>query len=159
MSHTLQLTHDITMCVIVNDVTMTSHDIIRNSPTDMDECGTNNGGCQHMCTNTPGSFECRCNSGFTLESNLLDCAGEHRGWWSFFWWCCVFCGGHNVVAIRFATETASLVHRPPTQPESHTQTSHMGWEQEYFLCLLCVMPSTLTNLLGTHQPTATRLAD
>ena len=28
--------------------------------TDIDECGTNNGGCEHNCNNTIGAFECYC---------------------------------------------------------------------------------------------------
>ncbi|KAL4084328.1 hypothetical protein QTP88_028152 [Uroleucon formosanum] len=41
--------------------------------TDMDECAVNNGGCQHECKNTPGSYECTCNNGFTLHENKHDC--------------------------------------------------------------------------------------
>lgn len=40
---------------------------------DMDECAVNNGGCQHECKNTPGSYECTCNNGFTLHENRHDC--------------------------------------------------------------------------------------
>lgn len=40
---------------------------------DMDECAVNNGGCQHECKNTPGSYECTCNNGFTLHENKHDC--------------------------------------------------------------------------------------
>lgn len=39
----------------------------------MDECAINNGGCQHECKNTPGSYECTCNNGFTLHENRHDC--------------------------------------------------------------------------------------
>ncbi|XP_050525579.1 tolloid-like protein 1 [Daktulosphaira vitifoliae] len=41
--------------------------------TDMDECSINNGGCQHECKNTPGSYECTCNNGFMLHENKHDC--------------------------------------------------------------------------------------
>ncbi|OQV15507.1 Tolloid-like protein 2 [Hypsibius exemplaris] len=41
--------------------------------TDKDECSDNNGGCQQICRNTVGSFECLCNNGFTLHENLRDC--------------------------------------------------------------------------------------
>lgn len=41
--------------------------------TDMDECAINNGGCQHECHNTVGSYECSCHNGFTLHSNKHDC--------------------------------------------------------------------------------------
>ena len=32
---------------------------------DINECLVNNGDCQHICTNTDGSFECSCNTGYT----------------------------------------------------------------------------------------------
>ncbi|XP_050448327.1 tolloid-like protein 2 isoform X1 [Cataglyphis hispanica] len=41
--------------------------------TDMDECANNNGGCQHECKNTIGSYQCSCHNGFTLHENGLDC--------------------------------------------------------------------------------------
>lgn len=34
---------------------------------DVDECATNNGGCQHDCTNTMGSYRCSCHNGYVLE--------------------------------------------------------------------------------------------
>ena len=40
---------------------------------DVDECLTNNGGCNQTCTNTIGSFECSCSTGFTLAPNNQDC--------------------------------------------------------------------------------------
>ena len=42
-------------------------------PTDVDECATNNGGCEHDCINTVGSFMCRCSRGYALESDGLNC--------------------------------------------------------------------------------------
>ncbi|XP_026476669.1 tolloid-like protein 1 [Ctenocephalides felis] len=41
--------------------------------TDKDECATNNGGCQHECRNTVGSYVCSCHNGFTLHDNRHDC--------------------------------------------------------------------------------------
>ncbi|XP_024877465.1 tolloid-like protein 2 isoform X4 [Temnothorax curvispinosus] len=41
--------------------------------TDMDECANNNGGCQHECKNTIGSYQCSCHNGFTLDENGHDC--------------------------------------------------------------------------------------
>jgi len=42
---------------------------------DINECSTNNGGCdvQAICTNTPGSFSCSCKSGY--YGNGFDCLG------------------------------------------------------------------------------------
>ena len=33
---------------------------------DTNECLTSNGGCDQMCTNTIGSYECSCNVGYEL---------------------------------------------------------------------------------------------
>lgn len=41
--------------------------------TDVDECAVNNGGCQHECRNTIGSYMCSCQNGFTLLENVHDC--------------------------------------------------------------------------------------
>ncbi|CAL4063003.1 unnamed protein product [Meganyctiphanes norvegica] len=41
--------------------------------TDKDECATDNGGCQHICKNTIGSYMCSCFNGFTLHDNQHDC--------------------------------------------------------------------------------------
>ncbi|MBN3300558.1 bone morphogenetic protein 1a [Amia ocellicauda] len=40
---------------------------------DKDECSKENGGCQHECVNTFGSYSCQCRSGFTLHDNKHDC--------------------------------------------------------------------------------------
>ncbi|XP_069741942.1 tolloid-like protein 2 [Narcine bancroftii] len=40
---------------------------------DKDECSVNNGGCQHECVNTVGSYICQCPNGFALHENGLDC--------------------------------------------------------------------------------------
>ena len=44
--------------------------------TDVDECATNNGGCEHYCTNTIGSFVCSCYTGYTLDGDGRTCLGE-----------------------------------------------------------------------------------
>ncbi|KAJ7428185.1 bone morphogenetic protein 1 [Pitangus sulphuratus] len=43
------------------------------APMDKDECSKNNGGCQHECLNSFGSYECQCRSGFVLHDNKHDC--------------------------------------------------------------------------------------
>ncbi|XP_063261858.1 tolloid-like protein 2 isoform X3 [Prinia subflava] len=48
---------------------------------DKDECSKDNGGCQHECINTFGSYTCQCRNGFMLHENGHDCkeAGcEHK---------------------------------------------------------------------------------
>ena len=43
---------------------------------DVNECNTNNGGCQHNCVNTDGSYECQCRSGYRLASDGRNCYGR-----------------------------------------------------------------------------------
>ena len=43
---------------------------------DNDECSRNNGGCQHICKNQPGSFSCICRAGYALLSDGRSCKGE-----------------------------------------------------------------------------------
>ena len=44
---------------------------------DVDECQTNNGGCNQTCTDTYGSFECSCGTGYILAVDNLDCDGNN----------------------------------------------------------------------------------
>lgn len=44
--------------------------------TDVDECQVHNGGCQHRCVNTRGSYYCECNPGFRLHIDGRTCIGE-----------------------------------------------------------------------------------
>ena len=41
---------------------------------DVNECNVNNGGCEHSCTNTDGSYTCSCNTGYQLS--LGHCSGN-----------------------------------------------------------------------------------
>ena len=56
-----------------NDHTETS--LCCTSP-DINECSTNNGGCEHACANTDGSYVCSCNRGYELAANNHNCVGE-----------------------------------------------------------------------------------
>lgn len=40
---------------------------------DINECLTDNGGCQHNCTNTPGSYQCTCHPTFKIQSDGKSC--------------------------------------------------------------------------------------
>jgi len=40
---------------------------------DVDECQTSNGGCSQTCLNTPGSRQCQCRSGYTLNADGVTC--------------------------------------------------------------------------------------
>ena len=44
---------------------------------DIDECTTDNGGCEHDCLNTAGSYECQCRDGYILDENKKSCAGPY----------------------------------------------------------------------------------
>ena len=41
--------------------------------TDINECNTNNGGCDHICRNTRGSFKCSCNTSYILAADQKTC--------------------------------------------------------------------------------------
>lgn len=52
-----------------------SHDFSLIS-SDIDECQDKNGGCEHTCENTLGSFECSCRDGYILAEDKLACTGK-----------------------------------------------------------------------------------
>ena len=52
------------VCLIVDRISL-----------DVNECTVNNGGCEHTCHNTHGSFYCTCNSGFVLLEDKKGCTG------------------------------------------------------------------------------------
>ena len=43
---------------------------------DVNECEISNGGCQHQCRNTNGSYLCQSNGGFFLDINGKTCTGK-----------------------------------------------------------------------------------
>jgi len=54
--------------------------------TDVDECQNENGGCQHICVKTAGSFKCSCNDGYVLNAeDRASCQKEMAE-------CPMFCG-------------------------------------------------------------------
>ena len=46
------------------------------SNADIDECATDNGGCDQDCHNTYGSYYCTCGSGWRLDPDGHTCNGE-----------------------------------------------------------------------------------
>ena len=40
---------------------------------DINECDSNNGGCEHNCENNDGGYECSCDDGFELDNNMHNC--------------------------------------------------------------------------------------
>ncbi|XP_076816643.1 signal peptide, CUB and EGF-like domain-containing protein 2 isoform X2 [Clavelina lepadiformis] len=61
------------------NIRCTCFDGYRRSPTDrkdcvdVNECSSRNGGCQHACTNIPGSYHCSCRPGFVLAADGRHC--------------------------------------------------------------------------------------
>ena len=45
--------------------------------TDFNECNTNNGGCDHNCINTQGSYQCQCRVGYETNNNGINCTGSY----------------------------------------------------------------------------------
>lgn len=45
---------------------------------DVDECQVHNGGCQHRCVNTFGSYYCECKLGFRLHADGRTCIGKSK---------------------------------------------------------------------------------
>ncbi|XP_067929104.1 uncharacterized protein [Watersipora subatra] len=45
---------------------------------DINECLTNNGGCDYICQNTKGSFTCGCEPGLRLSANSRSCIDENE---------------------------------------------------------------------------------
>jgi len=42
---------------------------------DTDECESNNGGCNQICNNTAGSYQCLCSQGYLLSADNHKCKG------------------------------------------------------------------------------------
>ena len=42
---------------------------------DINECDTNNGGCEGTCTDNGGGYECSCGDGYELSNNNHSCIG------------------------------------------------------------------------------------
>ena len=57
----------------VNRFSIFDHGYMFNS--DIAECDEDDGGCEQICTNTEGSYECSCRNGYVLDGNGLNCSG------------------------------------------------------------------------------------
>lgn len=63
---------------------------------DIDECASDSHGCDQMCTNTDGSYECWCDKGYLLDADGHTCEGTLyvrssfvRMWKKTFVWPCL----------------------------------------------------------------------
>ena len=67
------------MCHVVNQLLYYVCTLLPNVKlifiTDVNECDINNGGCEQICNNTIGSFNCSCEMGYELDSSGLNCSG------------------------------------------------------------------------------------
>ena len=45
---------------------------------DLNECKDENGGCEHTCVNTNGSYECTCKDGYQLTKDKKKCQGKQN---------------------------------------------------------------------------------
>lgn len=43
---------------------------------DFNECQLNNAGCEHICANNEGSYNCDCRKGFKLKDDKFGCEGK-----------------------------------------------------------------------------------
>ena len=79
---------------------------------DTDECSSGNGlsPCQQTCTNTIGSYNCGCISGYALQSNGYNCSGKH------------------VLHVWTYNCTNSSVEPPPYQTLMSVAAQAMDWD-------------------------------
>ena len=59
--------------IVLKSLVNTLTSVCVSSNSDINECSTGNGGCDHVCTNSAGSFECSCNSGYNLAADGTTC--------------------------------------------------------------------------------------
>lgn len=71
------------LATVVDAMVNTSNQTIKNFNanfdliihSDINECNENIDACDHLCSNTVGSYTCSCRSGYRLASNGLTCNG------------------------------------------------------------------------------------
>ena len=78
----LYLKYNLNIIIRVHAALLVSCSIVFNiiafSFPDIDECNIHNGGCNHICQNVPGSFECSCYIGYSLDTDGQTCIGKPR---------------------------------------------------------------------------------
>ena len=56
---------------------MSKSNVVIKNISDVNECQASNGGCEQLCTNTEGSFQCSCRTGYSLSSGGTNCNGKN----------------------------------------------------------------------------------
>ena len=77
---------------------------------DIDECRTGEHNCQQLCNNLPGTYNCSCNTGFTLNYDSRTCRGMTFGHVTHY-----DCGVDNLLKVTCArwedkTGTCPFIH-------------------------------------------------
>ena len=70
---------DAACCVVIQPTLLHAKILLKNVfdlSSDIDECATANGRCSQVCVNRPGSYECRCKSGYALADDKKTCVGK-----------------------------------------------------------------------------------
>lgn len=103
--------------------------------TDVDECLDNNGGCQQVCVNTMGSYECQCTDGFFLSDNQHTCI--HRSDGESETESCVFFSSSFVCVCVWSLDHLLAISQSTTVCE-HGLRDLLAWMQavQYFLEIL-----------------------
>ena len=90
---------------------------------DIDECDISNGGCEHNCTNTIGSFVCSCNDGYNLTENALNCTGMRSAQSiSLYSLCLVVAIGQISMSVRVELLSVMRMHSVSTLMVASTVT-------------------------------------
>ena len=62
---------------VIDRAELTIGDLFSLIPTDINECAMSLlGGCQQVCVNTMGGFQCECLAGFQLNLDNSTCSGN-----------------------------------------------------------------------------------
>uniref|UniRef100_S4RKH7 EGF-like domain-containing protein n=1 Tax=Petromyzon marinus TaxID=7757 RepID=S4RKH7_PETMA len=86
---------------------------------DLDECSAYNGGCQHTCINTPGSYHCECHAGTRLHADGKTCViQQNEG-------SCMI-ELHDAMLLTFSSPPPHLCALPPPGKATNLCTVNNG---------------------------------
>lgn len=115
---------------------------------DVDECSEGNGGCQQICVNMMGSYECRCREGFLLSDNQHTCIQRPKGGAHTLWiMCCPLSyRGLSAVLVNWSTirpwtcvTTAARKVRTVSRCLLHSKSHARQRRRCYFALVLSVV--------------------